>query len=443
MSGGLFGESWRRAWIGVGCTAVLCLAFVAVVPARVSASSGGVLTLFSLPGVAASSIAAGPDGALWVTDDSNNSIDRVTTTGTVTSYMDPSIELPASITVGPDGALWFTNQGSCAEQPPPQPCQAGSIGRITTSGVVTNYTSQQLSQPDVITAGPDGALWFTDPTATGTDCNQGYCGQIGRITTDGAITTFTSSALDAVDIPDWIAAGPDGALWFANSYRRTLGRITTSGAISDYYLGNIGDAQGVTTGPDGSLWLIKSGIPPVMEQLTTTGTVLKEFTTKADGGAEAGTDGALWALHDISDDSGVVYRISIAGATAKYECSCTGPTDITAGPDGNMWFSADQAVGMITTSDSVTTSPTLGPAGRALTLTGSGFNAGEAVHVKYLTGLASPKSVALCAANADPQGTFTCDATVPADAGPAGMHTIEAVGATSGIKAKTLFLRII
>ena len=62
---------------------------------------------------------AGPDGALWFTnyDPQSNSIGRITTTGTVTNYTDPGIRNPVGIVAGPDGALWFTNDNS--------------IGRIT------------------------------------------------------------------------------------------------------------------------------------------------------------------------------------------------------------------------------------------------------------------------------------------------------------------------
>ena len=38
------------------------------------------------------------------------------------------ISVPAYITTGPDGALWFTNLGNKTNR--------GSIGRITTSGMV-------------------------------------------------------------------------------------------------------------------------------------------------------------------------------------------------------------------------------------------------------------------------------------------------------------------
>ena len=62
----------------------------------------------------------------------------------------PGIDDPVGIAAGPDGALWFTNYGN------------NSIGRITTTGAVTNYTGTGISLPFGITAGPDGALWFTN-----------------------------------------------------------------------------------------------------------------------------------------------------------------------------------------------------------------------------------------------------------------------------------------
>jgi sugar lactone lactonase YvrE len=57
---------------------------------------------------------------MWFTNDSNNSIGRITTAGVVTNYTSSSIRNPNAIAAGPDGALWFTNSGN------------DSIGRITT-----------------------------------------------------------------------------------------------------------------------------------------------------------------------------------------------------------------------------------------------------------------------------------------------------------------------
>ncbi len=124
------------------------------------ASGAGKVTIY--PGISRpSGITAGPDGALWFTNNTNNSIGRITTAGKVTNYPGTGISGPFAITAGPDGALWFTNDG------------IPSIGRITTAGVVTNYTATGIGFPFAIAAGLDRALWFT---------NSGN-NSIGRITT--------------------------------------------------------------------------------------------------------------------------------------------------------------------------------------------------------------------------------------------------------------------
>src|ERR1035438_1598757 len=73
-----------------------------------------------------------------------------------------------------------------------------------------------------IVAGPDGALWFSE-----------YLGnRIGRIKTSGAITEYPIPTSNGG--PFWIAAGPDGALWFTEFNVNKIGRITTTGIITEY-----------------------------------------------------------------------------------------------------------------------------------------------------------------------------------------------------------------
>ena len=88
----------------------------------------------------------------------NNSIGRITTNGTVTTYTGTGIASPQGITTGPDGALWFTNY------------TGNSAGRITTTGTVTNY-------PDPLqTLGPAGI-------ALGPERRSGSVGRCGSATT--------------------------------------------------------------------------------------------------------------------------------------------------------------------------------------------------------------------------------------------------------------------
>ena len=131
------------------------------------------------------------------------------------SYYGLGIYRPFEITAGPDGALWFTNSN---------PSSIGSghdgIGRISTSGAVTGYSGSGITQPEGIAAGSDGALWFTNNGINGIGSS------IGRITTSGTVTNFTDTSINR---PTAITAGPDGALWFINSGNDSIGRITTAG----------------------------------------------------------------------------------------------------------------------------------------------------------------------------------------------------------------------
>jgi streptogramin lyase len=67
-------------------------------------------------------------------------------------------------------------------------------------------------------------------------------------------------------------------------------------------------------------------------------------------------------------------RMSTAGAVKIYMVqNISNPVDITAGPDGAMWFTANNVIGRITTSVTPQISgftPTSGPAGTAVTITG-------------------------------------------------------------------------
>ena len=56
--------------------------------------------------------------------------------------------------------------------------------------------------PDLITAGPDGNLWFTEQAGN----------RIARITPDGVVTEF-SAGLSVGAGPRGIVSGPDGNLW--------------------------------------------------------------------------------------------------------------------------------------------------------------------------------------------------------------------------------------
>jgi virginiamycin B lyase len=245
---------------------------------------------------------------------------------------------PEGITAGSDGAVWFTEKTK--------------IGRITTAGVVTEFplppdpslpVGVQL-EPTGIAAGPDGALWFTLQGAN----------KLGRITTGGTITEF--SVPTGSSRPTVITAGPDGALWFAESAHQSIGRITTNGVITEFAAGAF--PIGIAQGPDGALWFTgTNALNPHggIGRMTTSGTVTAFTGSAAVRGAAAffpseitaGPDGALWFLNGDN----LIGRISTQATINLFSLSPgVSATGITAGPDGALWFGQTGGVGRITTS---------------------------------------------------------------------------------------------
>ena len=92
-----------------------------------------------------------------------------------------------------------------------------------------------------IAVGPDGALWFTE-----------YFGNnIGRITTTGSMTDFRIPTANAT--PEGIALGPDGALWFTEAGANKIGQMTTTGSFSEFPIPTAGSfPRGIAAGPDGA-----------------------------------------------------------------------------------------------------------------------------------------------------------------------------------------------
>lgn len=211
--------------------------------------------------------------------------------------------MPAGITAGPDGALWFTEFAG------------NKIGRITTTGAIAEYTIPTMrGQPFGITAGPDGALWFAEDSAG-----------IGRITTGGVITEYPISTVYGGGAYG-IAAGSDGALWFTlgcSFGACKIGRITTAGVISEYPIPTAnGGPNGITAGPDGALWFTEGNagkigqvvlIPPTPPSVSCTATPNtlwppngKSVSVTVSGSVTAGTSALVSTAYAVSDEYGQV-----------------------------------------------------------------------------------------------------------------------------------------
>jgi streptogramin lyase len=307
-------------------------------------------------------MAAGEDGSVWFTDPGTASIGHLEGTGSVTRYPLALTSQPGAIARGPDGNFWFTEAGAVPPGPNVLPGSAApAIGRITPVGDVSHFLLPTEGQnpmggpgmgslPAAITAGPDGALWFTEAGAD----------QIGRITPDGAITEFALPSRNTMHAnPGGIVAGSDGGVWFTQPLRESLGRIDVATHIfSEFFLppprGGIVRANTLASGSDGSLWFedprnhaigrMRPGGKVDVLPLPVTGDYWPWAVT-------AGPDGNIWFLDGRGSR---VMRITPAGSVTEFpsleRLGSGGASQMTASSDGTIWFAVPDgnAIGRIT-----------------------------------------------------------------------------------------------
>jgi len=203
--------------------------------------------------------------------------------------------------------------------------------------------------PGTITAGPDSNLWFTENMQNGSV----QTGKIERITPAGTLSEFSLPSANTV--ANDIITGPDGNLWFTEGNK--IARITPMGKISEFPLPSANTfPSSITTGPDGNLWFTEQ--QGQIGRMTLTGKV-SEFSlpshqypagpnpTKEPAGSAqgdplaitAGPDGNLW-FTEIGHVGSSIGRISTSGTITEFllPSANTFPSSITAGSDGNLWF---------------------------------------------------------------------------------------------------------
>jgi sugar lactone lactonase YvrE len=367
-------------------------------------------------------IAAGPDGALWFTEYSDR-IGRITTTGVITEYPVPTASsYPRGIAAGPDGALWFTEY------------VGNNIGRITTAGVITEYPVPTANgYPVGIAAGPDGSLWFVE-----------YSGnKIGRITTAGVITEYPVPT-SAYSGPWGIAAGPDGALWFTEVAGNKIGRITTAGVITDYPVPTASSFPNwITTGPDGALWFTEGDGNKVGEAVFVTadlrvspasGVFRDSLTFK---GTAFATNESVQIY--VSGVGSSVLAGPVADASGAFTVTARAPQS-PYGP--RLFLGVGQSSGKLGgASFSVTPrlilNPNTGAAGSTEVAQGYGFGPLERVRIYW-----NNTQIVLGTVTANANGTFTGSAaltfTVPAGA-PPGVNKVIGVGESTRAVGKSSF----
>ncbi len=272
-----------------------------------------------------------------------------------------------AMAIGPTGEPWVLAQSEASSVTPtatsagasaesaglPAIFQANLQANPPTMRVAYRYPDVRLTAASSMVFGPEGALWIDDSSG----------GAIERLTSaTGVMAVLPQPGADSVVS---LATG-DGAIWYADIVRGTIGEVTPNGEVTQHLIpGNsIGDwsysePYSVAVGPQGSIWFTEEN-RGVIGRMAPTGQVTEyaipnpQHAPPDSAGSPmprnivAGHEGAIW-FTDPGDDS--IGRVTQSGEVTEYPIPRTGlapsvpilPAAITVGPEGSLWFTEQGA----------------------------------------------------------------------------------------------------
>jgi virginiamycin B lyase len=252
------------------------LAFPPFLPAYAGKPVG--IVEFDIPGKAGSTheIAAGPDGNLWITQQKQARIVKVSTEGKLVIVPFEKNSGPHGIAFDAAGRLWITLEFNnhiaqldprgkvvWAKKIPGPACgphglavggdgrtiwftckRSAMIGRLDPdSGALRLIAMEKGSQP-IYLIGLGNEMWFTALRGN----------FIGRVNPEGTITTFRIPTRNSRPIT--ITAGRDGTLWFSQESGSAFAKLDAQGRITEYKVPTKNaELAGLTHDSEGQLWL--------------------------------------------------------------------------------------------------------------------------------------------------------------------------------------------
>jgi virginiamycin B lyase len=208
--------------------------------------------------------------------------------------------------------------------------------KSTAKGNLTTFPIAGAHVGSVV-VGPDKNIWFSDYGNA----------KLGRITKTGAITEF---ALNPGAYPGSLAVGPDKNFWITEA--RSFVKMSVSGAIIKVYNGNKKLTKNevldsIVAAPDGNLYFTESAndnkTPDKIGRITTHGKISEIGTLPVSAypdGMAVGKDGNVYfAMHEMQ----AVGEINLASGKVSYHWVAmthgdTGAESIAEGPDKRLWL---------------------------------------------------------------------------------------------------------
>jgi sugar lactone lactonase YvrE len=335
---------------------------VAVATGVISTFAGNGAAGYSGDGGAATSaeldvpagVAADSAGNLYIADQGNNVIRKVSTSGTITTIAgnheegysgdngqatNATLYAPAGVAIDSAGNLYIADEGN------------NRIRMVNTSGTITTVAGNGTAGYSG-DSGPATSATLNEPSAIVLDgSNNLYIADTGnsviRKVTNSTIATivgygamgYTGDGFPAtsatLDMPLGLEIDPSGNLYIADSRNNVVRRVDTAGVITTF----VGDGpplntelrnpQGVVVDAQGNLYISDSGDNRVLEITTPAGNVL--FPTVAVGSTSATVTIDLVANDPETKITGLMAPVS-QGGKQEYtftleSCSLNEPLD--------------------------------------------------------------------------------------------------------------------
>ena len=293
-----------------------------------------------------SSVAIGPDGAIYLADSASHRVRRVGTDGVISTVagtgaigysgdgaaaVNARLNSPDGVAVGADGSVFIADTGNQAIR------RVGPDGTIATAAGNGTYgysgdggaaTNAQLQYPSGVAVVADGTLYIADT----------FNHRVRRVGPDGNISTVAgtgkagfsgdggAASSAQLAFPRGVAVGANGNLYIADTNNHRIRVVTPNGKITTFAgtglagFGGDGSAAtssslwlpgGVATGVDGSVYIADT----YNERIRRVGSDGKMSTVAGTGGGGFGGDGGL----------AIAARISV-------------PNSVAAGQDGSIYI---------------------------------------------------------------------------------------------------------
>ncbi|HWA28341.1 MAG TPA: immunoglobulin domain-containing protein, partial [Lacunisphaera sp.] len=222
----------------------------------------GLAALFNYP----QDVAVDPAGNIYVTDSNNRTIRKITSAGVVSTFAGAALQAGTSdgtgsaarfynlkgIAIDGNGNLYVADDGN------------HTIRKITPTGVVTTFAG--LAQQPGATDGTGGAARFSGPEGIAVDAaGNVYVSETGnqtirKITPAGVVTTIAGSPGNSgsadgtgsaarFNVPRGLAVDTAGNLYVADCFNSTIRKVTSAGVVTTIagQAGLTGSADGVGT----------------------------------------------------------------------------------------------------------------------------------------------------------------------------------------------------